>query len=383
MIRTNVPLISVTIVYSSYDCFKVLVENWADIEQEDGSGYRPIHWACLFGQNKMLTALLEAGANPEPKGDPSILSPLLIASKSGFIECVSILLAHGVDVNQQDGTGRSALHITAWFEFPDIAELLLRYQAKISLPDLSGHVPLHLACWFGQIKTCEILIKHHAPIDAQDSSGRTPLHFACQHNHLEIVKMLLQAGANVKLKNTNGKTPEAIAAANDRITLVELLQNYSKTKETSTSKGSEKPFEIEIVEEMEKTKKLIAQIQETRNRQSETIDNVREKVELHHAAIITILQNQKALIEQTQRIQAVLNSLTHEGHRLSSSNSGIGISSSETGSQIRSNLSSDNSLAPVCRRCESKLASFACKKCRAPFCDTCAEITKGCPFCKK
>ena len=73
-----------------------------------------------------------------------------------------MILGKGVNVNQQDGTGRSALHLASWFGHLQLVQILLDYKAEINLQENEGHTPLHLACWFGYIKICELLVKKNA-----------------------------------------------------------------------------------------------------------------------------------------------------------------------------------------------------------------------------
>lgn len=220
----------------------------------------------------------------------------MIAAKNGYLNCIKLLLQKGVNVDQQDASGRAALHHASWYDHSDVVELLLNWKAQIDLPDTAGHTALHLACWFGHIKTCTVLINHHAPLNVTDQSGRTPLHFACQHNRPEIVQLLIQAGADTTIKNTNGKTAEQIAAQEDRINIIELLQNAIKDKQgKQNDSAGDKPPELTFIEEHNKMKSTIESLVRSRDDQVDILKTISNRVEKQRIAISSIETNQDAL----------------------------------------------------------------------------------------
>jgi len=53
-----------------------------------------------------------------------------------------LLLEYGADPNVRDTSRRTALHIAAWFGFPQIVRLLLAKEADIGAKDEWGATPL-------------------------------------------------------------------------------------------------------------------------------------------------------------------------------------------------------------------------------------------------
>jgi ankyrin repeat protein len=130
--RTNVPLVSIAVACGSIKCIDVLVSRQASLDAEDGSGSRPIHWACLTGQPEVLKALLALGVKPNPPSSPGVASPLLIVAKSGDLECMRILLQANADITQQDGSGRKPLHLVCWFGHSAAVQMLIDKGAPLS-----------------------------------------------------------------------------------------------------------------------------------------------------------------------------------------------------------------------------------------------------------
>eukprot|EP00026_Physarum_polycephalum_P001170 Phypoly_transcript_01171.p1 GENE.Phypoly_transcript_01171~~Phypoly_transcript_01171.p1 ORF type:complete len:1117 (+),score=199.88 Phypoly_transcript_01171:88-3438(+) len=106
--------------------------------------------------------------------------PLIWAAKVSIVPhlefLVSIMNKEGVniDINHQDGHGKTALHYAAARGYKEI---------------------------------CVILLKHHANVSLQDCEEYfTPLHHAARSKHAEIVELLLNYGADVSIKDARGLT---------------------------------------------------------------------------------------------------------------------------------------------------------------------------------
>ena len=84
-----------------------------------------------------------------------------------------------LDINAEDGTGRTALNLATHLKADPII--------------------------------IKFLIESKANVNKEDRFNETPLHNAIRHEEIEIAKMLLAAGANVELKNDNQETPIDLA----------------------------------------------------------------------------------------------------------------------------------------------------------------------------
>ncbi|KAH0786072.1 AChain A [Histomonas meleagridis] len=362
--RRDVPLVTAAVYFDSRECLRLLINSGSNIEKED--------------------------TDPNPTNNPSVTIPLLIAAKNGHTKCVKVLLDAGVNVNQQDGTGRSALHLACWFGHIQLIPILLEHKATVALPDNEGHTPLHLACWFGYYQICELLIKSNAPLDIHDHVGRTPLHFAVQHNRSNVVELLLKSGANTKLKDCNGKTPEALAIVDERPEIIEIFQKFSRNQNKDNNIEEQQlietePIERQIYEEHQRMKSLVNKLVECRDRQFDHYAVLRQKIENQEIAQKILQHDQNDIQKHIEKLQQTLNGilLTFDAAlHLEQQNENNQIKQQQQQQQAMSSRRS-NSRTVICRKCNEKAAKLRCKHCRSPICQECAELIKqsGCPFC--
>ena len=87
---------------------KLLTEG-ADIACTDAEfGATPLHWACYKGSSKVVTILLEKGANINATNNKGS-TPLMMAAGSGHLDVVKLLLSKGADAKIIDSYRASAL----------------------------------------------------------------------------------------------------------------------------------------------------------------------------------------------------------------------------------------------------------------------------------
>ena len=101
--------------------------------------------ATANGQLEVVQKLLEANANPDKLG-PDGTSPLCAAALWGNDELVSLLVEGNADVNiQNDGTKWTPLHAAAFQEHGKVCHILMMNGAKINIADHSGCTPVDYA----------------------------------------------------------------------------------------------------------------------------------------------------------------------------------------------------------------------------------------------
>ena len=142
-------------------------------------------------------------------------SKLHIASAFQLIPVVNSLLNGGVDINQGDYGGDTALH-SAVIDFrlhrPEvatgegrlaIAKLLLAKGASIDRCNFFHQTPLNLAVYKGDIEMVKCLIEKGADINGR-SDHEIPLLKAVMEGNEVIVQLLLRRGANIHKKDSLG-----------------------------------------------------------------------------------------------------------------------------------------------------------------------------------
>ncbi|KAA0712264.1 Ankyrin repeat domain-containing protein 24 [Triplophysa tibetana] len=138
-----------------------------------------------------------------------------LCASRGRLDCLEVILSHGVDINAIDGTGFNALHLAAKNGQPDCLKRLLQ----------DGSTPLILGAQMSRMELCAFLLERGVNPNIQDNQGRTALMLACESDSLETVEVLLKGGANAHLTDTLGHNSAhySISAGNHNVT--QLLRN--------------------------------------------------------------------------------------------------------------------------------------------------------------
>ena len=136
------------------------------------------------------------------------------------LKIISLLLKKGADINTQNKTGETPLHIASLSGALKIVTLLLEKGANPNAKNQYNETPLHSATsafrcmnskkevnfstpylWEKKLKIIALLVKNGANINAIREMSRTPLMNALNYGVLEIVSFLIEKGANVNAKN--------------------------------------------------------------------------------------------------------------------------------------------------------------------------------------
>ena len=181
-------------------------------EWQDNEGLAPLHLAVIGGHPLSTKALLTGenwkGQNDNKTGmirDVSKSSAVLaLATKSNFTQIVKLLVDAGVDINWQDQTGETALHVAARFGHADCAKILLEgtkdQKADYELIENAfSWTPLHVASVDGHLSIVELLISAGSDLNKLDASGWTAKEHAALRGHLAIAGRLAEAA--LKLSN--------------------------------------------------------------------------------------------------------------------------------------------------------------------------------------
>ncbi len=171
-----------------------------------------------------IEALLNAGAEPDiPKGIHAKNSPLLLASMTGDLANVKLLLAHGAKPS-------AALSQAVTFGYTDLVSTLIAAGAPAKLTESSGINLLHWAVIANRPAVIPALLKAGVPLNAQDEHDFTPLMYAAtiDFGDTASLKALLKAGADPKIRNDAGRTALEQAHYYGHVNLESVLRNYSK-----------------------------------------------------------------------------------------------------------------------------------------------------------
>lgn len=101
-----------------------------------------VHSACRWGKTKEeVSALLggDAAAAANCRDPKNGNQPLHIAAQNGHLELVKFLVSQKADVNGQNGTGATPLHMSVGYDYYDCTRELLRAGADVSVKNEAEH----------------------------------------------------------------------------------------------------------------------------------------------------------------------------------------------------------------------------------------------------
>jgi len=153
------------------------------------------------------------------KCDTDNRSALHVAVYMGHMDLVSILLANGALVNQQDSFGRGILSTVLFSTVSNsqlqlnITQTLIKHNADLNQCDNEQKTPLILAVLENNISFIDLLIQNNADMDAIDSDGHTAITYAVKHNYSHLVDFLLTQNAATHILDREGRSILSLACS--------------------------------------------------------------------------------------------------------------------------------------------------------------------------
>ncbi|RWQ91162.1 ankyrin repeat-containing domain protein, partial [Paecilomyces variotii] len=137
---------------------------------------------------------------------------LFLAADYGHTSIVGCLIDVGLDVNDQDDRGNTAIFHSARSGKTDTMKILLENGADVhhrnpTFVTRNAQSALHGAVLKNATELVELLLQQEINIDARDKHGRTPLFYAVQRCRTPIVQMLLEAGADSNISEDDFTEP--------------------------------------------------------------------------------------------------------------------------------------------------------------------------------
>lgn len=197
------------------DMVLLLLSNGASIEAEDDSGRTALVSAAMIRCLDAVKALLNRVANVSAYVSKNgvMMSPICLAAEYGSVSSVAILLDEGVNIEERDHKGATALLAATHDYGVAVVKLLLERGADIEARDSFLRTPLILAAKTQKSKAVDFLLEQ-----AKDESGRTALIWGIPAYHEyykptgeDAVSCLLAHGANVNATDNYGNTPLSLA----------------------------------------------------------------------------------------------------------------------------------------------------------------------------
>jgi ankyrin repeat protein len=175
----------------------LLIRAGAKVDAADEGGVTPLGLASLNASPAMAERLLQAGANPNAGRE----SPVLSAARSGSVEVMTLLLAHGGDANAKEPLrGQTALMWAAAEKHAAVARVLIDHGADVKAKTVpvrsaGGGRGRGIGGFGGGMGG-----------GSNGANGFTPLLFAVRAGDLPSVRLLADAGADVNDVSADGSS---------------------------------------------------------------------------------------------------------------------------------------------------------------------------------
>ena len=168
------------------------------INARDNGGKTALHWAALYGQEKVMELLLAEKADVNSL-DEDGFTPLHWAATFDQSEAVKVLLANKADMNLKvQKYGWTALRLAVIHGHMATAEALLNGGADPNLKDQESIPLLNQAVIRGKKEMVGLLLDKKADVNKKDAEGETALDEAEEQGNKEIIEFLRQYGAKGK-----------------------------------------------------------------------------------------------------------------------------------------------------------------------------------------
>ena len=123
---------------------RMIAESAVKVSEKLPNALLPVPWAVFSNSIETTWVLLENEANPDEEFDTR--SALIIAAMYGNTEIAVLLLDHGADIDNYEGTHMTALMVATTNDHSEIVDLLLKMQADTTIVDLNDKTAKDYGC---------------------------------------------------------------------------------------------------------------------------------------------------------------------------------------------------------------------------------------------
>ena len=166
----------------------------------DITGNTPLHEACVCGNVAIVKELLERGADANAQnenfGDGK--SPLQTACTGGYVAVVKAMLDFNCEKAKElvetyvRGSRNTVMHVATESGDVEMVKVLLRCGANPSVQNDTKVAPIHIVAEHGYTDIARVLLDFDDSCkDLLDQQHKSPLHYAAKNNQVEIVELLL------------------------------------------------------------------------------------------------------------------------------------------------------------------------------------------------
>jgi hypothetical protein len=156
---------------------------------------------------------------------------LIAAAANGLsLEDLKLLIDTGIDINQQDDDGSTAVYVAAQCGNAHCIESLVELGASVNIRDDDERTALFAAAKIGDLKCVKLLVKLGAHVDVEDKQKSTALMVAAAAGYFDCVKELanMKSGDSIDLLQLKPEMLSALTVAIEKgqIEVVEYIMPF-------------------------------------------------------------------------------------------------------------------------------------------------------------
>ncbi|KAF3236224.1 hypothetical protein TWF192_011501 [Orbilia oligospora] len=222
----RISVLNRAVIVGNKEVVRELVSRGARTDTRNNMGRNILHECARHGRIEILKWLFEVGIEPKVDDlDRTIgMSPLYLAVENGHSDIVSALIKYGADVNLETAEGLwTPLHESVKKGYMDITEMLLSAGADPNAASDDGITCFH-CCWrTGSTSLTSLLLSHGADINAKRKDQFTALHYASFEGRREFAELLVANGANLEDETREGYSPLQLTMMRNHWMIAEML----------------------------------------------------------------------------------------------------------------------------------------------------------------
>ena len=178
-------------------------------------------YRCRSDYNSLIIVFIIFVIHLNFSCNKSIHENLIEAARNGEISKIKTILDNGANVNYQDASGKTVLHLLCLLPFVEdnsqssdsIFLYLIDHGSDVNIADKNGNTPLFYSIQSGNYDVTVFLVNHGANVNQRNKNLQTPMYNAVSFiisgvkevRSIEFVRFLYQAGADILVKDKEGK----------------------------------------------------------------------------------------------------------------------------------------------------------------------------------